>query len=247
MSSFTPKFKRMRPALGTFVRVELELDSANFEIVSASLFATIDALENKLSFFKPESELSKLNETKPMDWISLSEETIHILKLSQALKNASETAFSAGNQLIFAYGLVQKTNEEKIDLGGIAKGYILDQAWAQAKKKTHDLGLPELYGSINAGGDLILNERETSVIAIQKSDDQFFQHPMKSGALATSSVKKRDTALANYASTQKVYRKTVTIEAKEAWLADALTKVALFHPNPKVCLEKWNARMVYED
>jgi thiamine biosynthesis lipoprotein ApbE len=69
MSSFTPKFKRMRPALGTFVRVELELDSANFEIVSASLFATIDALENKLSFFKPESELSKLNETKPLDWI----------------------------------------------------------------------------------------------------------------------------------------------------------------------------------
>jgi thiamine biosynthesis lipoprotein ApbE len=223
-----PRFKRMVPALGTFIRIELELPESEFLRISSRAFARISELEKKLSFFDPQSEISLLNNSVPETWLSVSPETIELLSLASQIKKDSGGAFSAGNQLKFNESSVQKMSEEQIDLGGIAKGYIVDQA------------------SVNAGGDLRLFEKLEVSIPIECGTGRILFHSMKSGALATSSVLTRTNSAASYSGSCKALRETVSVEADSAWLADALTKVALFHPKPEACLAKWKARLVYE-
>jgi thiamine biosynthesis lipoprotein len=236
----------MVPALGTFIRIELELPESEFLRISSRAFARISELEKKLSFFDPQSEISLLNNSVPETWLSVSPETIELLSLASQIKKDSDGAFSAGNQLKFNESSVQKMSEEQIDLGGIAKGYIVDQAWKEILKAAVEVGITEVYGSVNAGGDLRLFEKLEVSIPIECGTGRILFHSMKSGALATSSVLTRTNSAASYSGSCKALRETVSVEADSAWLADALTKVALFHPKPEACLAKWKARLVYE-
>jgi thiamine biosynthesis lipoprotein len=236
----------MVPALGTFVRIELELPEAEFNQISSRAFLRIAELEKMLSFFDPESEISRLNQTEAGTWLRVSPETLEVLKLTTQLDEDSDGSFSVGNKLVFAGKKVRKANEQKIDLGGIAKGYIVDQAWIEILSAAKDVGIDEVHGSINAGGDLRMFERADVNVPIQSGCGKVLVHAMKKGALATSSVLKREGASAVYSKNQTARRETVTIEATDAWLADALTKVALFHPHPEYCLAKWKATLVHE-
>ena len=237
----------MVPALGTFIRITLELPAEQFASVSDRALAKISELEKKLSFFDPDSEVSQLNRAGSGEWIGVSDETIEVLKLARTLCEDSDGAFSAGNRLIFKGNFVLKTNKESIDLGGIAKGYIVDQAWKVMQAAAKELGMSEVYGSINAGGDLKVHERESRMIPIEAGLANPVFHPMHKSSLATSSRQKNANATAQYGYEKTAFRTTVSVEAEETWLADALTKVALFHPDPKKCFQKWNARLVYEN
>ena len=54
----------MIPALGTFVRLELNLQGEEFLFLSNEVFNEIKRVEKKFSFFDPTSEISKLNKTE---------------------------------------------------------------------------------------------------------------------------------------------------------------------------------------
>ena len=236
----------MIPALGTFVRIELELPELVFHRAVARAISRIQKLEKLLSVFDSESEISLLNRTSPKRYLKLSLETLEVLKFSAELQNDSNRAFCIGNHLSFRDDEVRKENEESIDLGGIAKGYAVDQAWDELMLTANEAGIKEVFGSVNAGGDLKINERKIVEIKIESAIGKYFSHPMKRGALASSSRRFREGASAVYSPRMEPKRQMVSIEAKSAWLADGLTKVALFQSDPFPCLKKWNAELIYE-
>lgn len=237
----------MVPALGTFIRLELEVSEPEFLRISSCVFDRIHELEKKLSFFKPESEIAYLNAAEVGEWVTVSTDTLIVLKIAQKLEQDSDGAFSAGNSLVFNENQVQKIRYEKIDLGGIAKGYCVDEAWREVISSASKLGINEIFGSINAGGDLYLHERAATSILISGSHHNQIPHVLRVGAVATSSVCPDAAMSANYPRAKTSLKKTVSVEASAACVADAMTKVVLFHPNPEPILSKWNAKLIYED
>lgn len=163
-------------ALGTYVEIKIEKKPESKKIIEEA-FKKIKEFENKMSIFNPESEISLVNKNKKWkisdDTKQVILKAIEISKLTDGAfditckplldlyreakkKNRppSETEIKKvlkyvgwkklkidGNILILKKGM-------EIDLGGIAKGFIVDKIAEFLKKKGIKNGL------INAGGDI---------------------------------------------------------------------------------------------
>jgi thiamine biosynthesis lipoprotein len=162
--------KRSIPALGTFVEISLpkDVDKTLFE----KAFETLALVEEKLSFFNPESDVSHINALSPNVTLKIHPHTYTVLSFAQELSTQSDGIFDitiatilekngflppsasetrGGNYrniLLLDNSCIMLTQKVSIDLGGIAKGYGVDCVIKILKK--YDVP----YGSVNAGGDL---------------------------------------------------------------------------------------------
>lgn len=168
--------RRAQPWLGT--RVEITLNDAGHGIDSAAFstaFATIRSVHQAMSFQDPASDISRLNRAAVNESVEIASSTVDVLKFALQLATLSDGLFDIACAprlvewgylpapsaqlprpapgfspalLILEPGRVYKTAPAWIDVGGVAKGYAVDQAVMVLK----NAGVQS--GCVNAGGDL---------------------------------------------------------------------------------------------
>ncbi|MCB1613939.1 MAG: FAD:protein FMN transferase, partial [Xanthomonadales bacterium] len=80
--------ERMRPLLGTFVSIRVEVDAARANRVFAAAFGAIEQVQACLSFHDPQSELSRINRSAAEAAQSVSPLFARVLRASLALARA---------------------------------------------------------------------------------------------------------------------------------------------------------------
>lgn len=241
--------RRMRPLLGTFVEIQAAGGQAESAINRA--FERIQSIHQQLGFQQQDSELSRLNLLAYRSPQPVSASTWRLLRLSQWLYRCSHQLFNPATavQLVKAgrlpdhgfdlaaeqdFAQLQFLPQQKIrfrrpmilSLDGIAKGYAVDLA-------LHALRAAGVSaGSINAGGDLRVFGGCTSELWTQLPDGRrVLLGQLAQAAAASSHINTHgDDRHPGWICQEQVSGPagTVTILARSAWLADALTKVAPF-------------------
>lgn len=137
-------------AMATIYELMIESEDKSYtEQVAKAAFEEVDRLEQELSRFLPNSEISLINSLMSGDSVILSEDTL--ICLSQSLKlyeltngafDISLGRFKDGKNLkidqtshlqekfelnVMDHTITVKTDELNIDLGGFGKGYALDK------------------------------------------------------------------------------------------------------------------------
>lgn len=149
---------------------------------------------------------------------------------------------SAGN------GTVKKIANNFIDLGGVAKGFAVDYAIDALQT----LNVPA--ANVNAGGDLRIYGEIEAPIHIRKSDAYTFYKALKNRALASSGMP------TNHETTKQTLPivnpllgnclapsdSVISIEADQAMVADALTKLAWLNALSEPILNQYNAQFITE-
>jgi len=245
-------YKRLKPLLGTFVEVAVSTEHEDPTEFVTDAFKKIEFLQSLLSFHNPLSEISKINFSAGKI-VSTHPETFELLQLAKKLELDSNGKFNctvggklvrlgrlpdlgfphfldSGNESdIELFDSSKKTVQLKrpvlITLDGIAKGYAVDCA----VKVLKDHGLTS--GWINAGGDLrIFGDVELPVTRREENKAMRPLGTFSNVSIATSKISA--VSVPEYpgsivASALNQPQPGIwTISAPEAWLADALTKVA---------------------
>jgi thiamine biosynthesis lipoprotein len=259
--------RRAKPALGTLVEVTVEAATRRRALDAiAAAFAVIQGVHRLMSFHDAGSDLSRVNRARVGEEVVLDPRTAEVLTSALELARGSLGAFDCtlAGELVGAgllpglapsgpagapgaVGLVLRGNRATktapclFDLGGIAKGYAVDQAIAAL------LGEGVASALVNAGGDL-RHAGPTPVLV-------HLRDPRRTSGLA-GSVRIQDGALASSATaglallgppppvsalwdgrsrTPLPMGSGVSVVAPTCLVADALTKVVLatrdpFHP-----------------
>ncbi|MFA5059681.1 MAG: FAD:protein FMN transferase [Candidatus Omnitrophota bacterium] len=273
--SLRNEIRRCRPLLGTFVEITVENDGAEkAQKAIDHAFSALERIHKLMSFHAADSEVSKLNRLAFDQPVRVSLPTYNVLKQAKKiyqltkgifdiaiapelmrwkflpchsfLKKRSRYSGSTRDIKLFPNRSVRFLRPLQIDLGGIAKGFAVDEAVRVLKENGIKSGL------VNAGGDLrCFGEQSHSIwIRHPKNHDQFISFPAAQNlSLATSANsyqgrwKKTGCVHVDGQSRQPLFRSfSVSVYAGSCLIADALTKVVLAigeRSNP--LLEKLNA------
>lgn len=235
---------------------EMELNSA-IDVA----FATIEKIQNQMSAHDSNSELSLLNREAAERPVVVSRETFMVLRHADRLASESGGAFdctvapalarwnflpaslernSSGSWrdvLLLRGRKVYFLRPLALDLGGIAKGFAVDKAVEILKRQ----GV--LNAVVNAGGDLrAFGPQPVQVHLRHPAQPQMFADKIEisDSPLATSSpcFTEKDWRGSRVSHLVNSIHKTaiagaisVSVRAKECWLADALTKVVFSAPD----------------
>ena len=268
MNSCSSELRRCRPLLGTFVEITAH---GTAEAVNAA-FAAVARVQNLLSAHDSTSELSLLNREAATRVITVSRETFAVLRHADRLAQESHGAFDyTVAPTLAAWGLLPANLNRKnpgnwrdvlllphrqvrflrplaLDLGGIAKGFAVDAAIEVLR--SHGVS----SAVVNAGGDLRVFGAQASTVHLRHpAQPQTYAHTLQlhHAALATSSpcfTEKnfRGQRVSHLVNSKNFAAHTggvsVTVRARECWLADALTKVVLNDPvRAETLLAKYEA------
>src|SRR5215467_13495211 len=149
---------RARPLLGTFVEITARgSDGRQLERAVDAAFAVIERVHGLMSYHEPHSDVSRLNRANGGAPVVIHEWTVAVLKASIDLQHRSKGLFNiAVGAALERLGLLPSSNSSAqaggvgqcavellprhcarllvpgnaIDLGGIAKGFAVDQAAA---------------------------------------------------------------------------------------------------------------------
>lgn len=262
MTSACAETKRARPLLGTLVEITIPTADAELAPDAIShAFAAVERVQRLMSFHDPASEVSQLNRLAARQPVEVSAWTFQVLLAAQQLSIASAGAFDitvapllqrwgylplgdtaveprrfaprAADIELLPAQRVRFHRPLQIDLGGIAKGFAVDQAVAELQAAGVRTGL------VNAGGDLRAFGPSAPVIHVR--------HPATPGR-AVPLLRLSDAALATSALyfSRKHWRNhwvsplvdphrqractravSVSVCAPTCLVADALTKVLL--------------------
>lgn len=262
---------RCKPLLGTYVRLTLTADAARDALLAMSVraFARIQRVERLMSFHDPDSELSRLNRLAHRQPCPVSAETEAVLRQAQRLSRASHGLFDISiapalirqgllpaintdldesanwRDLRLENGRVSFAKKMLIDLGGIAKGYAVDQAMSVLSD--------DIDAVINAGGDIRMNRWQDKTVSIRyaaSSHEQTVETPMRAAAIASSAGYYLNGKSAIIAPGQKqapaspcVY----SVFASNCMLADALTKIAFLSGGRHDLIRASGARLLCVD
>jgi len=235
-------------------------DETALHRVAHQAFAEIKRIQDLMSVHDPESELSLLNleaENRP---VTVSRETFEVLRCASWLAVESKGAFDFTVAPILArWGILPEVLQREnpgnwrnvlllrgrqvrflrplaLDLGGIAKGFAVDKAIETLRRG----GV--MSAVVNAGGDLrVFGAPSFTVHLRHPSCPQILARTIavQEAALATSSPcfterrwgGRRVSHLVNPLRRSAVIGVvSVTVRARQCWLADALTKVVLNAP-----------------
>jgi FAD:protein FMN transferase len=242
------EIKRMRPTLGTFVEIYAQSAHAELECIIEDAYQEIYKINDLLSFHDENSELTKLN-LSAGEKVILNPTTINVLRLAKAMTIASNGYFNCtvGGALVKkgalpSHGLtsyliqgaasdleiigrsVRLKRRVLITLDGIAKGYAVD--CAVNVMKNHGISA----GWVNAGGDIKVFGDIVMPLQRRELDGGYsLLGGLKESAMATSAVNPTlDKTFPSWivGKDQPPEVGVWTILAKQAWRADALTKVA---------------------
>ena len=255
---------RAQPLLGTLV--DIHAHHTNSAVVDRA-FARIASVQRLMSFHDTGRDLSRINLGAHLAPVTVHAATYRVLRLALALYHLSQHRFNpaVGRELVRAQRLpdhgfdadatldfatltflpgnrVFARQPLVLSLDGIAKGYAVDCA-------VHALqAAGATAGRVSAGGDLRVFGKLAQAVHVRDIDGAVHAlGSLRSGAAATSQIgtlgDEAHPALlcyASHAAPQK--RGTVTVLAKTAWLADALTKVAAIAPEQ---LARFGATSLY--
>lgn len=235
-------------------------------------FEACDRIQKLMSVHDADSEVSLLNREAAKRPVTVSRDTFTVLRRADKLAAESGGAFDYTVAPTLArWGLLPAALKRKhsggwrhvlllrerkvlflypvaLDLGGIAKGFAVDRAVEVLR--AHGV----TAGVVNAGGDLRAFGAEATTIHLRHpgQPQQFAgQIPLQEAAFATSSpcfteAECEGERVSHLVDTLKRRAITgvisVSVRAKECWLADALTKVVLNAPKrAETLLAKYNA------
>lgn len=254
--------QRARPLLGTRVEIGATADVPVAELHRAvdAAFAAVERVERLMSYHDPESELSRLNRQAAVRPLRLHRDSARVLRAALEFASLSGGAFdpcvasrleswgllprhgAGGADPAATWRDVEIVDESyvrfrrplRLDLGGIAKGYAVDQAVRALERA----GVRSLL--VNAGGDLRVAGEEAATIAVRNPQvPAFLAHTivLRDASLATSSAcysrrrvaGKEVSALLDPASRAPYLgAASVSVRAPDCMSADALTKIVLF-------------------
>ena len=250
MKSSANAYKRCRPLLGTFVEISLWGDSEEGLAERGQIaFQTIETISRSMSFHDPESELSALNARPIGKWLNASELLLKVLNLALELQKKSGGCFNVATaRPLVSWGMlpgqkrkydwknmrvpgfevqgnrVRRILPVQIDLGGMAKGFAVDQAVDAILSRG-------ISGYVNAGGDVRVFGSKAQPVWIRsetKKGSVLRQVEVKNRSLATSSVFPEKSVYVDILRKKPLSRrKTISVLADQCLIADALTKIGL--------------------
>ena len=254
------RIERAQPCLGTLVSISVEAHDApsTYRIVDTG-FAAIAQVHRLMSFHEPESDVSRLNRSASILPVTVHPHTAEVIRLALDISAASDGVFDitiAGKLIesgllsvpvnapppdanatwrdieFVAPDCIRFRRPTWIDLGGIAKGYAVDQAIERMQ-------LPQqAQRCVNAGGDLRIAGPGRKQVLLRVPGHPSEHVPMveiASGSIASSSRGATSQQIEAFKGPHihGVTRKHVAIDefasvlAERCVIADALTKVAL--------------------
>lgn len=262
---------RCKPLLGTYVRLSLTADAARETLLAMSVraFARIERVERLMSFHDPDSELSRLNRLAHRQPCPVSAETEAVLRQALRLSRASHGLFDISiapalirqgllpaidgdidesanwRDLRLENGRVSFAKKMLIDLGGIAKGYAVDQAMSVLSD--------DIDAVINAGGDIRMNRWRDKTVSIRyaaSGHEQTVEAPMRAAAIASSASYYLNGKGAIIAPGQRQAADSpcvYSVFASNCMLADALTKIAFLSGGRHDLIRASGARLLCVD
>ena len=245
---------RCRPLLGTFV--EITVPEASATAVDGA-FDRIGQIQRHMSFHDEGSDLGRLRRAAAGTIVEVAAETVEVLKIAVNLHRQTDGLFdvTVGRELVRSgflprprgCRLRQQTGNASnieivderhvrchrpmlIDLGGIAKGYAVDQAVESLQSAGVERGL------VNAGGDLRMFGDLPWDIALRDADGQVRQTVSLANCAVASSANRQNrrwrpgrwrTPHIGFGRRPVALDGRVTVVASHCVLADAMTKVAM--------------------
>lgn len=284
MNSFLEinEVRRARPLLGTFVEIcagGTRKDKLHRAIDKA--FEAIALVQRLMSFHDEASDISQINRLAFKYPVLVHPFTYEVLKTAQEISIQTNGLFDCTiAPLLIRWKYLPRVNNSRnaldgnfrdlelfpsckvrfrkplaIDLGGIAKGFAVDQAVKELKKQ----GIP--YGSVNAGGDLKIfgNKKQPLYVrSVKNAGNIFLLGFARQVAFATSAhyfsqkqwQRKQVSAIVNPRDHSPCLNPvSVSVFAPFCMVADALTKAVMLEGNPRASfLKKFSARAIlFED
>lgn len=277
-----PAVERMKPLLGTFVAIRAEADFLATEIEAAvdSAFRAIEQVERLMSFHRSGSDIARLNRALPGAYLRVHRWTYAVLAEAQRLCKLSGGLFdcNVGQSLrraqllprncitpaprrrrppgraiqLRANQMIRVNDRVALDLGGIAKGFAVDQAVKALQAKGVATGV------VNAGGDLRVFGDTREPVWVRRpslSGELELMGMLTHGAVATSgsyflqtakTYQDSMTAIVNPLRGRRVSTtRSVSVVAKNCLLADALTKIAVIrHRLPAALMRSAQASII---
>ena len=253
------ELRQARPLLGTIV--ELVADGLGEKAARAAMadaFATVGEVQRRMSYHDPASTLSRINREAARGAVAVDEWTFAVLSAAAEMHRVSGGVFdvavaprlealgflpATGARLSFAnFSDVELGSDRtvrfhrpdmRIDLGGIAKGFAVDQAVGALQRS----GVPR--GLVNAGGDLRAFGGEPFSVAIRHHENPratLTTVALQNAAIATSAHYFADRLVPGSTAGPIIDPRTgaqarrirnASVRADSAMLADALTKVVM--------------------
>ena len=207
----------------SFHQLDSELSALNIALITApnAQFTMSADLQNVVTFAQQVFEQSNgyydISIAAPL--VASTHLPSHLFADKAALLAQQFGCFSDVN---LEGNLISSTKPIFFDLGGIAKGYAVDQAIYLLPK--------EITGSINAGGDMrVINwQKQTVEIKYSQRNSALKKLPMLNTALASSGSYYQENGSQYFDPKTKCYVKvngSTSVFADSAMVADALTKV----------------------
>lgn len=249
--------QRCQPLLGTYVEVSVSGDVSDTELIDCTntVFAEIRRIHDLLGFHQVDSELTQLNQRMaagPNQDMQVSDDLAKVLELALALHQYSDGLFDVtiapylvasqalpdhchpspksygtSKDLILKGTRLSNLNPVCIDLGGIAKGYAVDCAFAVLPR--------DLTVTINAGGDMRTSQWHDHAILLKYGarTGAVRKALMLNQAVASSATyyAVENSPLINPVTKQhQRISGSVSVFSSSAMLSDALTKVVSLMP-----------------
>lgn len=224
--------RRSNPLLGTLVEISANYESTDkIDFIIDKTFNEIKRLEELLSPVNFESEPSKFSRLNIGEKLEISNEFANILNTANFIQIHSAGAFTISTSIndrinssveFINDNCIKKITNSAIDLGGIAKGFIVDRAVEYLLEN----GIKS--GVVNAGGDLRVFGDFSHKISIRNPN--FEQHTFLERTFLNLELTNR--AIATSAHTFAVGHlrsdfdssSSVSVIAPSCMVADALTK-----------------------
>ena len=276
--SHTPEVRRARPLLGTFVEIAAGgIAAQRLPRAIDRAFAAIERVQRLMSFHEKTSELARLNREACKHPVPVHAETYEVLRAATRIASATRGLFdctiapflmgwgylpSRGAGACHGSGTwkdiqllpkrrVRFTQPLCLDLGGIAKGFAVDQAIAVLQAE----GVP--HGCVNAGGDLRVFGKRAHPVYVRAPADPGRLLPLgcvRDMAVATSAAYFSTRQRRNRSVSPLVHpilrepflgRWSVSVLAPSCMMADALTKAVMFSAScPAAILGQFQATAV---
>jgi len=222
--------------MGTLCAIEAS-GAASAQAVDAA-FAVLNRVERCMHPTRDDSDLTRLRNARTDETITIDPWTSEVLTLARKIHDLSGGLFDpclptrAGKLAdidLLSHQQVRCRLNVDIDLGGIAKGYAVDRAIDALQRAGCSRGL------VNAGGDLRVFGAEPHSVLVRRGDDHDDPQPISltNMALAVSNFDATHPPSEHQGYYVRVaerfaIRRFAAIQAREAAVADALTKCAFF-------------------
>jgi thiamine biosynthesis lipoprotein len=251
---------RARPLLGT--RVDIRVEDPDEDAANAAIdkgFAAIADVHRLMSFHESASDVSRLNREAAREAVAVDPRTFEVLRRARDFSERSDGLFdiTTARHLVewdflpkpdgapapapdasWRDVILQDENHVRfrkplwIDLGGIAKGFAVDQAMAAMGVRR------DIQVCVNAGGDLRVAGPRAETVRLRSAleIDAVPVIELEDGALASSSGREHLKERRNLSVGPHVDGRSgasvgmdsfVSVAAPDCLTADALTKVVL--------------------